>query len=71
MLSDAIVNLRDRMLPLVSSSEVTGLFLTLRVLEMEARNMEDRIHYLTGVPHAPLYGHLMSSTALGEIGGRS
>lgn len=71
MLSDAISQLRDRLLPLVSSSEVAGLFLTLRAFEMEARNMEDRIHYLTGVPHVPLYGHLMSGATFGEIGGRS
>lgn len=71
MLSDAIAELRDRLLPVVSQTEVTGIFLTLRAFEMEARNMEERIHYLTGNPHVPLYGRLMSSAAIGEMGARS
>lgn len=71
MLSDQLTQLRDQILPLVPTAEVTTVFLTFRMAEMEARSMEDRIHYLTGVPHSPLYGHLMSSTALCEIGGRS
>lgn len=71
MLSDHLAQLRDRLLPLVPSDEVASVFLTFRVAEMEARNMEDRIHYLTGVEHAPLYGRLMAGTTLGEFGGRS
>lgn len=68
MLSDAIADLRDRLLPLVSGADAKGLFLTLRAFEMEARNMEERIHYLTGQPHVPLHGRLVSTTAMIEIG---
>lgn len=61
MLSDALVEMRDRLLPLVPASEAKGLFLTLRAFEMEARSMEHRLHYLTGQPHSPLDGKLVSS----------
>lgn len=67
MLCDALVALRDRMLPLVSREERSELVLTFRTMEMEARNMEERIQYLTGRPHAPLEGRLISSPMI-EIG---
>lgn len=61
MLSDAAVQLRDRLLPIASSLEAPELFLTLRLIEMEARHMEMTIEYLTGRPHVPLEGQLVSS----------
>lgn len=70
MLSNQLTQLRDLLLPLVPASEAVNVFLTFRMAEMEARNMEDRIHYLTGTEHVPLYGRLISSTAMAEIGGR-
>lgn len=61
MLSDALTEMRDRLLPLVPASEAKGLFLTFRAFEMEARSMEHRLLYLTGRPHSPLDGRLVSS----------
>ncbi|WP_320200517.1 hypothetical protein RMR16_008780 [Agrobacterium sp. rho-13.3] len=61
MLSDVTTQLRDRLLPLVSTVDASELFLTLRLMEMEARHMETTIEYLTGRPHVPLEGRLVSS----------
>lgn len=61
MLDDGLAMLRERMLPLVSPDERPELLLTFRTLEMEARNMAERIQYLTGRPHPPLDGRLISS----------
>ncbi|ANH05009.1 hypothetical protein [Shinella sp. HZN7] len=69
MLSDAIRQMRDRVQSGVRNDDPTGLLLTLRAFEMEARNMEDRILYLTGRPHVALDGRLISSPApVFEIG---
>ena len=64
MLSDAAVQLRDRLLPLVSGLDAPELFLTLRLMEMEAKHMEMTIEYLTGRPHVPLNGQLLSSIVI-------
>lgn len=61
MLSDAVVQLRDQLLPLVSRMDARELFLTFRLIEMEARHMETTIYYLSGQPHVPLNGELISS----------
>ncbi|XHE13651.1 hypothetical protein PCC82_02620 [Agrobacterium deltaense] len=61
MLSDAAAQLRDRLLPLVSGLDAPELFLTLRLIEMEAKHMEMTIEYLTGRPHVPLNGQFLSS----------
>lgn len=72
MLDDGLAMLRDRMLPLVSPEERPELVLTFRTLEMEARNMAERIQYLTGRPHPPLDGRLISSPSpMIDIGGLS
>ncbi|MBW8283346.1 MAG: hypothetical protein K0M55_07070 [Rhizobium sp.] len=59
MLSDAIREMRRRFEDGVSAADPAGLVLTLRAFEMEARNMEDRLEYLTGQPHAVLDGRLL------------
>lgn len=64
MLSDAASQLRDRLLPLVNGLDAPELFLTLRLMEMEAKHMEMTIEYLTGRPHVPLDGQLLSSIVL-------
>ena len=64
MLSDAAAQLRDRLLPLVNGLDGPELFLTLRLMEMEAKHMEMTIEYLTGRPHVPLNGQLLSSIAI-------
>lgn len=64
MLSDAAAQLRDRLLPLVNGLDAPELFLTLRLMEMEAKHMEMTIEYLTGRPHVPLNGQLLSSAAI-------
>lgn len=70
MLSDAIRQMRDRVQSGVRNDDPTGLLLTLRAFEMEARNMEDRILYLTGRPHVALDGRLMAAPSpIIEIGG--
>ncbi|MCM2431980.1 hypothetical protein [Agrobacterium rosae] len=61
MLSDVTTHLRDRLLPLVSSVDASEFFLTLRLMEMEARHMETTIEFLTGRPHVPLEGRLVSA----------
>lgn len=61
MLSDVTAQLHDRLLPLVSSIDASELFLTLRLMELEARHMETTIVYLTGRLHVPLNGRLVSS----------
>lgn len=61
MLSDVAVQLRDRLLPIVSTVDASDLFLTLRLMEMEARHMEATIEYLTGRPHVPLEGRLVAA----------
>lgn len=61
MLSDVTLELRDRLLPLVSGMDAPSLFLTLRLMELEARHMETTIEFLTGRPHVPLNGQLLSS----------
>lgn len=63
MLCDFLVVLREQMLPLVRPEDQPEMILTFRMAEMEARNMEDRIHYLTGRPHAALDGRLVSTPA--------
>lgn len=70
MLSDAISELRGCFESGVRNVDHANLLLTLQTFEMEARNMEDRIAYLTGRPHAPLHGRLISTAApVIEIGG--
>lgn len=70
MLSDAIRQMRACVQADVSSEAAAGLLLTLRAFEIEARNMEDRIEFLTGRPHAVLDGRLISSPApVYEFGG--
>lgn len=64
MLSDAAAQLRDRLLPIVNAIDAPELFITLRLIEMEARHMEMTIEYLTGRPHAPLDGQLMFHPAI-------
>lgn len=64
MLSDATTQLRDRLLPLVNRLDAPDLSLTLRLMEMEARHMETTIEYLTGRPHVPLEGRLVSSPVI-------
>jgi hypothetical protein len=71
MLSDAIREMRHRFEARVSNGEPAGLSLTLMAFELEARNMEERLAYLTGQEHAPLYGRLLSSTMPSELGGQS
>lgn len=61
MLSDAIRQTRERFSSNAMPDDIAGMKLTLRAYEMEARNMEERIELLTGRPHAPLYGQLMSA----------
>ncbi len=61
MLSDAVVQLRDHLLPLVSSTDAIELFLTFRLMEMEVRHMETTIEFLSGQQHVPLNGQLVSS----------
>lgn len=69
MLSDAIKHMRERFRQGVSTDDPAGLILTLRAFELEARNMEERIQYLTGRPHVALDGRLVSLPII-EIGGR-
>lgn len=61
MLSDAIKQMRERFRSGVSASDPTGFLLALRAFELEARNMEDRIEFLTGLPHVALDGRLVSA----------
>ncbi|WP_156408771.1 hypothetical protein [Rhizobium sp. Root708] len=61
MLSDAIKEMRERFREDVSASDPTGFLLALRAFELEARNMEDRIELLTGLPHVALDGRLVSA----------
>lgn len=69
MLSDAIRQMRDRIQSDAGGGDPAGLLLTLRAFEMEARNMEDRLHYLTGRPHVALDGRLIAPPApVFEIG---
>lgn len=58
MLSDSIRQMRESMKQDGSS---TGLLLTLHAFEIEARNMEDRLHLLLGTPHIALDGSLISA----------
>ncbi|QND45332.1 hypothetical protein HB780_06170 (plasmid) [Rhizobium lusitanum] len=60
MLSDALRELRERVKIGAVPDSVTGLLLTFRAFEMEARNMEERIELLTGRPHVALDGNLIS-----------
>lgn len=59
MLSDAIKLLCNRF----EGNPEGDLVLTLRVFELEARNMEDRLYALTGRPHVALDGRLISAPA--------
>jgi len=68
MLSDSLRELRERIKVGGMPTDTAGLMLALRAYEMEARNMEDRIEIISGRPHAPLGGQLMSSPII-EISG--
>lgn len=60
MLSDALRQMRERVRSGVTPDDPTGFLLTLRAFEIEARNMEERIEFLTGRPHVALDGQLIS-----------
>jgi hypothetical protein len=57
MLSDSIRILRQSK---ESESGKVGEALILRGFEIEARNMEERLQQITGRPHVPLDGNLVS-----------
>ena len=58
MLSDSIRQMRESM---KHEGQQAGLLLTLQAFEIEARNMEDRLELLLGVPHLALDGNLVSA----------
>lgn len=60
MLSDALKEMRDRVRIGAVPDDPAGFLLALRAFEMEARNMEERIEFLTGRPHVALDGQLVS-----------
>lgn len=60
MLSDAIKLLSTRF-EAEPGSDSEWLLLTLRVFELEARNMEERLFVLTGLPHVALDGQLIAA----------
>lgn len=68
MLSDSLRELRERINSNGMPQDTAGVMLALRAYEMEARNMEERIEMVSGRPHAPLYGQLMSGPTI-EISG--
>lgn len=70
MLSDSLRELRRRVAADGIPSDRAGLLHTLKAYELEARNMEDRLEYITGRPHIPLDGRLVSAPMI-EIGGAS
>jgi hypothetical protein len=57
MLSDSIRIMREGK---EKKGSEAGEVLALRGFELEARNMEERLALLTGRPHAPLDGNLVS-----------
>ncbi|WEO73812.1 hypothetical protein [Agrobacterium vitis] len=61
MLSDALREMRQRVQSGGVPDDTTGMLLTLRAFEMEARNMEERIEAVSGRPHVALDGRLMSA----------
>lgn len=61
MLSDSIRHMREM---LKHDGSQAGLLLTLQAFEIEARNMEDRLHLLLGTPHVALDGNLISAPEL-------
>lgn len=64
MLSDSLRELRERIQSSGMPQDTAGVMLALRAYEMEARNMEERIELVSGRPHAPLYGQLMSGPVI-------
>jgi hypothetical protein len=62
VLSDSIRLMRQRK---EAAGSEAGELLTLRAFETEARNMEERLAFLTGRPHAPLGGELVSQPEAG------
>lgn len=68
MLSDSIRQMRERM---TQEGSTPGILLTLRAFEIEAKNMEDRLHLLLGRPHVALDGNLISGPSLVDLGGSS
>lgn len=68
MLSDALRELRNRVNTSGMPEDKTGLILSLRAFEIEARNLEERIEIASGRPHVALDGMLMSAPLI-EIGG--
>jgi len=67
MLSDAIREMSERVRTGGMPADVMGVLLALRGMEMEARNMEERLELASGRPHVPLYGRLMAMPAAGGI----
>lgn len=67
MLSDAIREMSERVRTGGMPADVTGVLLALRGMEMEARNMEERLELASGRPHVPLYGRLMAMPEAGRI----
>lgn len=69
MLSDSLRELRRRFVMDDAPTDRAGLILELQAYEQEARNMEDRLEYITGRPHVPLDGRLIAAPLI-EIGAR-
>lgn len=67
MLSDTVVQWRSHLMPLVKEVDAPGLFLTLRLIEIEVRNMELAIEQATGRPHVPLNDWLLSNPSKDQI----
>lgn len=68
MLSDCIRELRNRVRNDGLPRDTAGFLLTLQGMEMEARNMEERIETASGRPHVPLDGRLMAMPRI-EVSG--
>lgn len=60
MLSDSLRELRRRIAADQLPADRTGLMLELQAYEMEARNLETRVQFVTNQPHVPLDGLLVS-----------
>ncbi|APO74249.1 hypothetical protein AM571_CH01414 [Rhizobium etli 8C-3] len=58
MLSDSIRQMRERM---KQDGGAAGTLLALQAFEIEAKNMEERLHLLLGRPHVALDGNLISA----------
>jgi len=71
MLSDLIRQMHERVRAGDPLDDRGSLLLSLRTMELEARNMEDRLQFVTGAPHAPLGGRLISAGAIVEIAGKA